>query len=256
MKPRDMTFLAHFEELRKRLIIIAIFLVLGLVIGFFLAPTVIDYLQSIPEAEDFPMNAFQLTDPLQVYINFAFFISIILILPVIFYQLWAFISPGLAEKERKVTLSYIPMATVLFLAGIAFSYYVLLPYIMSFLGTLAERLNITEQYGINEYFSFLFRLTLPFGFLFQLPVAVMFFTRLGLMTPMLLHRIRKYAYFGLLVVAGFITPPELVTHLMVTLPLFLLYELSVVISRYAYRKRMKEEAARQRAMVESQSKDQ
>ncbi|SDI91517.1 twin-arginine translocase subunit TatC [Natribacillus halophilus] len=252
MNQRDMTFRAHFEELRKRLIFSALFLVVGLGVGFFLAPTVVEYLQSIPEAQDFPMNAFQLTDPLRVYINFAFFISIILVLPVILYQVWAFIAPGLAEKERKITLSYIPIATVLFLGGIAFSFYVLLPYIMDFLGDLAERLNITEQYGINEYFSFLFRLTLPFGFIFQLPVVVMFLTRLGLITPMFLTRIRKYAYFALLVIAAFITPPELVSHLIVTVPLFLLYELSVVISRYAFRKRMREDAARQREMAENQ----
>ncbi|AXF57402.1 twin-arginine translocase subunit TatC [Salicibibacter kimchii] len=249
MKQREMPFLAHFEELRKRFIFIAIFLVIGLGAGFFLAPPVIAYLQSIPEAQDFPMNAFQLTDPLRVYVNFAFFIAIIIILPVIFYQLWAFIAPGLAEKERKVTLSYIPVAMVLFLGGLAFSYYVLLPYFMAFLGNIAERLNITEQYGINEYFSFLFGITLPFGFLFQLPVVVMFLTRLGLITPNLLQRIRKYAYFVLLVIAGFITPPDLGSHLIVTVPLFLLYELSVVISRYAFRKRMKEEVARQKEMV-------
>src|SRR5699024_10624073 len=100
-----------------------------------------------------------------------------------------------------------------------------------FLSELSERLNVTEQYGVNEYFSFLLRITIPFGFLFQLPVVVMFLTRLGLVTPMFLSSIRKYSYFGLLVIAGFITPPDLVSHLMVTVPLFLLYEISIWISK-------------------------
>ncbi|GAK13590.1 twin-arginine translocase subunit TatC [Geomicrobium sp. JCM 19039] len=251
MKQQDMTFLAHFEELRKRLIIVAIYLVVGMAGGFLAAPTVIEYLQNIPQAQDFPMNAFQLTDPLQVYINFAFVIGLILIVPVIWYQMWAFVSPGLADKEKKITLSYIPLAVLLFLGGIAFSYYILIPYLLEFLASIGDRLNITEQYGIKEYFSFLFRLTIPFGFLFQLPVLIMFLTRLGLITPMFLHRIRKYAYFALIVIAAFITPPELISHLMVTVPLLLLYELSLVISRAVYKKRLKEEAEAQRQMAES-----
>ncbi|EZH64527.1 preprotein translocase subunit TatC [Bacillaceae bacterium JMAK1] len=248
---RDMPFLAHFEELRKRVITTAIFLVIGMIGGFLMAPTVIEYLQNIPQAQDFPMNAFQLTDPLQVYINFAFVIGLIIIVPVILYQTWAFIAPGLGEKERKVTLSYIPFAIILFLGGIAFAYYILVPYLLEFLANIGETLNITEQYGIKEYFSFLFRLTIPFGFLFQLPVLIMFLTRLGLITPMFLHKIRKYAYFGLLIVAAFITPPELVSHIMVTVPLLLLYELSLVISRAVYRKRLKEEAEAQREMADN-----
>ncbi len=102
-------------------------------------------------------------------------------------------------------------------------------------------MNITEQYGINEYFTFLFKLTIPFGFLFQLPVVVMFLTRLGIVTPAYLRKIRKIAYFVLLVIAGFITPPELLSHVMVTLPLFLLYEISIIISRISYKKVLKAE---------------
>lgn len=113
------------------------------------------------------------------------------------------------------------------------------------MSNLSERLGITEQYGINEYFSFLFQVTLPFGILFQLPVVVMFFTRLGLLTPDFLKQVRKFAYFLLLVVAGFITPPELLSHLMVTLPLLLLYEFSIWVSKITYRKVLKAEQERE-----------
>ncbi|MGB8000896.1 MAG: twin-arginine translocase subunit TatC, partial [Anaerobacillus sp.] len=94
------------------------------------------------------------------------------------------------------------------------------------------------------YFSFLFQLTLPFGFVFQLPVIVLFFTRLGMLNPAMLVQIRKYAYFVLLVIAGMITPPEIISHLMVTVPLLLLYEFSIIVSRYGYRKRLQAEAKR------------
>ncbi|WP_106588266.1 twin-arginine translocase subunit TatC [Salsuginibacillus halophilus] len=252
MQQKNMSFVEHFGELRKRLMIIAFFLVAGMGLGFFIAPNVISYLQNIPPAQDFPMNAFHLTDPLKVYMNFAFFTGVVITFPVIMYQLWGFISPGLMEKERKVTLSYIPVSVVLFLGGLAFSFYILFPYVIEFLGNLADRLNITEQYGINEYFAFLFQLTIPFGFLFQLPVVVMFLTRLGIVTPTFLSQIRKYAYFVLLIIAGFITPPEIVSHLMVTLPMFLLYELSITVSRFAHKRMLKAEAERQRELVEQE----
>jgi sec-independent protein translocase protein TatC len=208
----------------------------ALIAGFFLATPLITYLQSTPTAQNLPMNAFKMTDPIRIFMTFAFASALIITFPIILYQLWAFVSPGLHETEQKATLAYIPFAFILFLVGLSFSYFVLFPFIVQFMSNLSERLGITEQYGINEYFSFLFQVTLPFGFLFQLPVVVMFFTRLGMLTPTLLTQVRKFAYFVLLVIAGFITPPEILSHLMVTLPLLLLYEFSIWVSYLTYRK--------------------
>ncbi|TLS35285.1 twin-arginine translocase subunit TatC [Pseudalkalibacillus caeni] len=245
MDERTQSIYEHIEELRKRIIITFAFFVLSLFGGLFLAKPIILFLQQAPVAQDIPMNAFHLVDPLKVYFQFAFLIAFIVTSPVILYQLWAFIAPGLYENERKVTLSYIPAAVLLFAAGLSFAYFVLFPYIVHFVGNLAESLNIQEMYGINQYFSFLFQLTLPFGFLFQLPVIVMFFTRLGILSPGLLVKSRRIAYFVLLVIAGVITPPDLLSHMMVTLPLLLLYEFSIIVSRYAYRKRLEAEAKQQ-----------
>ncbi|WP_018923653.1 twin-arginine translocase subunit TatC [Salsuginibacillus kocurii] len=252
MQQKDMSFVDHIGELRKRLIIVAAWMLAAMIAGFFLAPFMISYLQDIPQAEEFPMNAFNLTDPLKVYVNFAFFTGLIMIFPIILYQIWAFISPGLLEKERKITLAYIPIAVILFLIGLSFSFFILFPFVIDFLSNLADQLGITEQYGVNEYFAFLFQLTVPFGFLFQLPVVIMFLTRLGLVTPDFLSRIRKYAYFVLLLIAGFITPPEIVSHLMVTVPLLLLYEISIIISRLTYKRMLKEEEKRQQELIESE----
>lgn len=238
---KDMTIYDHLGELRRRILIVGAFFLVAMVAGLFISPSLITYLQNIPEAENFPMNVFRLTDSFKLYMNFSFFVGVVLVFPIFLYQLWSFVSPGLVEKERKATLSYIPIATILFFVGIAFAYFILFPNVIHFLSELSERLNVTEQYGVNEYFSFLFRITIPFGFLFQLPVVVMFLTRLGLVTPMLLSRIRKYSYFVLLVIAGFITPPDLISHLMVTVPLFLLYEVSIWISKFSYRKVLKAE---------------
>jgi sec-independent protein translocase protein TatC len=251
MEARDMSVMDHIGELRRRIMIVVAFFLIALIAGFFLATPLITYLQNAPTAQDLPMNAFKMTDSIRIFMTFAFASALIIIFPVILYQLWAFIRPGLHENEQKATLAYIPIAFILFLTGIAFSYFILFPFIIQFMSDLAERLNITEQYGINEYFSFLFQITLPFGLLFQLPVVVMFLTRLGLITPSFLSSVRKLAYFLLLVIAGFITPPELLSHLMVTLPLLLLYEFSIWVSRLTYRK-----VLRAQRLMEEEEKNQ
>ncbi|MCG1024028.1 twin-arginine translocase subunit TatC [Sutcliffiella horikoshii] len=242
MLDREMSVYDHIGELRKRIIIIASFFFVSAIGGFFLAEPIIVYLQQTDQAKDLTMNAFRMTDSIKIFMQFAFLIAFILTFPVILYQLWAFISPGLYERERRVTLSYIPISIILFLSGLAFSYYILFPFVVDFMNRLAERLEINQVIGINEYFQFLFQLTIPFGILFQMPVIVMFLTRLGIITPDFMVKIRKYAYFGLLVVGALITPPELLSHLMVTVPLFILYEISIVISRIAYRQAKKAEA--------------
>jgi sec-independent protein translocase protein TatC len=241
MTEKEMSVYDHIGELRKRLIYVVVFFFLAMVGGFFLAEPIIVYLQQADEAKELTMNAFRLTDPIKVYMQFAFIVAFVITSPIILYQLWAFISPGLYEKERKVTLSYIPISVLLFLGGISFSYFILFPFVVNFMGRLAERLDINQVIGINEYFQFLFQLTLPFGLLFQMPVVVMFLTRLGIVTPMFLIKVRKFAYFILLVIGAFITPPELLSHMMVTVPLLGLYEISILVSKGAYRKAMKAE---------------
>jgi sec-independent protein translocase protein TatC len=240
MNQNEMSVYDHIGELRKRLVTVVVFFIIAVIASFFLVEPLIVYLQGADEAKELTMNAFRLTDPIKVYMEFAFILAFILTFPITLYQLWAFISPGLYVKERKVTLSYIPISLFLFLSGISFSYFVLFPFVVEFMTGLSERLAIEQVIGINEYFDF--QLTLPFGILFQLPVVIMFLTRLGIVTPGFLSKVRKYAYFVLLVIAAFITPPELISHLMVSIPLFLLYEVSILISRWSYKKRLKAEA--------------
>ncbi|MGD6879558.1 twin-arginine translocase subunit TatC [Bacillus infantis] len=248
MSHKDMTIYEHIGELRKRLVMTVVFLFCAMILSFFLAEPLIVYLQGADEAKELTMNAFRLTDPVKIYMQFAFIIAFVMTSPVILYQFWAFISPGLYEKERKVTLSYIPVSVILFIGGVAFSYFILFPFVVDFMTRIADRLDINQVIGINEYFQFLFQLTIPFGILFQLPVVIMFLTRLGIVTPMFLSSIRKYAYFVLLVIAAFITPPELLSHMMVTVPLLLLYELSIFISRFSYKKVLEAEKLQAKEM--------
>ncbi|MGZ0880006.1 twin-arginine translocase subunit TatC [Priestia megaterium] len=249
MTEQEMSIYDHIGELRKRILIVLFFFVIATIGGFFIADKVIVYLQHADEAKNLTMNAFRLTDPVKIYMQFAVIIGCVLAAPVTLYQLWAFVSPGLYEKERKVTLGYIPVSIFLFIGGVSFSYFVLFPFVVDFMTRVSDELNVNQVIGINEYFSFLMQLTLPFGVLFQLPVVVMFLTRLGIITPMFLSQIRKYAYFVLLVIAALITPPELLSHMMVTVPLLILYEISIIISRISYRKVLKARAEQEREDV-------
>lgn len=238
MNDKQMAFMEHIEELRKRLFVVVIFFFAAFVAGMFFSKRLIELLEHAPATQGITLNAFRVTDPMYVYLEFAFIIGVILTGPLLLYQLWAFISPGLYEHERRLTLAYIPVTVLLFLLGVAFSYFVLFPYVIHFMMDLAKQMGIKQTIGIHQYFTFLIEITIPFGLVFQLPLLAMFLTRLGLITPQFLRKIRKYAYFVLLVVAGIITPPDVMSQLIVMVPLVLLYELSVIISRFAYRRRL------------------
>ncbi|TDQ35226.1 twin-arginine translocase subunit TatC [Aureibacillus halotolerans] len=236
----------HIVELRKRVIIVVVALVVFTILGLFLSDPLFVYLSENAYQED--LKGFRVQDPLKVYMQLAFIISLICTFPVALYQLWRFVAPGLFSNERKATLSYIPIAIALFLVGLAFSYFILFPFVLNFMLQLSERMGIEPMVGVQEYFTFLFQITLPFGVLFELPVVVLFLTRLGLLTPTLLRKIRKYSYFVLLIIAGLITPPDIFSHMMVTVPLLLLYELSIVISAYALRKKQRSEKANEQTV--------
>lgn len=238
-KDKTMTLTGHLQELRVRLIWITIFFVISLVVGFILAQPLVEYFKNSPAAEGITWNVFALSDALRVYLQFAFIIALVFTLPVILYQLWRFVAPGLTEKERKLTLWFIPFSFLLFLVGISFSYFIIFPMIVSFLTSMATQLQVQEMYGISQYFGFMFNLILPFGLLFELPVIVVFLTRLGILKPQLLIRYRKIAYLILVIISASITPPELVSQILVAVPLIILYEFSIWLSKIAAMKRDK-----------------
>ncbi|GGE55938.1 Sec-independent protein translocase protein TatCy [Pullulanibacillus camelliae] len=238
MSDKSMSITKHLQELRRRILIVIIGFIIAFIIGFFLAKPAIVYLQHADIANGIDLNNFRITDPINIFMEMAFVIGIVMVSPLIMYQLWAFVSPGLYENERKVTLSYIPISILLFLGGVAFAYFILFPYVLHFMVHLSQSLGIHNVIGINEYFRFLLQITLPFGIIFELPIVVMFLTKLGLITPQFLSKIRKYAYFVLLIIAGIITPPDVMSQIIVMIPLVFLYELSLIISKRTYKKKV------------------
>jgi sec-independent protein translocase protein TatC len=240
----EMHFYGHLKELRKRILLGFFFFLLFVVIGFVVANPIIRWLKP----KDLDWNVFAPGDALGVYMKVAFVIGLVGAFPFILYQIWAFVRPGLKPVEQKVALRFIPIASLLFIAGIAFSYFVLFPMILNFMLALTESIEVEMLLGINQYFGFLFNILVPFALLFELPIIVMFLTRLRILNPIRMGKFRKYAYFLLILIAVTITPPELITDILVTLPLLLLYEFSIWLSKLVYRKQL---AAEQELEAES-----
>ncbi|WP_102693764.1 twin-arginine translocase subunit TatC [Rummeliibacillus pycnus] len=251
MNNTELTIVEHIEELRKRLIIVAVFFVIAVISSFFLAEPLIHFLQYSSEAKQLQLHSFKITDPVNIYFQVIFVLAIVMTSPVILYQFWAFISPGLYAKERRATLRYIPYIVLLFVGGVMFSYEVLFPYMIKFMADMSAQLDVEQTIGINEYFQFLLQITLPFGIVFELPIVVLFLTRLGIITPQMLSKVRKYAYFILLVISDIITPTDVMSLFIVSIPLCFLYEISIIISRIGYRKYLKAEQNHQMELAAS-----
>lgn len=249
----EMTMIEHLTELRRRLMWLVAILLVSMVAGFIFAGDVIELLKDRPPAANLEWHVFAPSDALRVYLQISFVIGLIVTLPFLLYHLWAFVAPGLRPEERRATLAFIPAAFILFLIGIAFAFFIVFPMVFMFLSGIAASLETSETYGIADYFGFMFNIVLPLGFLFELPIIVMFLTRLRLLNPVRLSRFRRYAYFILVVVAVMITPPEIVSDLLVSIPLLLLYEFSIWLSRVVYRKQLAEDARREREWKEEET---
>ncbi|GGA27694.1 twin-arginine translocase subunit TatC [Paenibacillus physcomitrellae] len=234
---KTMSMTSHLMELRKRLL--AVLLVFGLVLigGFLAAEPIYHYLTTRGSGGVFVrLNAFSFWDGVGIYMKIALTVAFGITLPFTFYQLWAFVSPGLKAEERRATLKYIPFAFLSFVGGAAFGYYAVFPLAIHFTSDLNKELGLVETYGAADYFRFLTNIVVPVSLVFELPLMVLFLTHLRLVNPPKLRKMRKMAYFALVVASAAITPPDFISAFIVLIPLLLLYEFSIVLSARVYRK--------------------
>jgi sec-independent protein translocase protein TatC len=223
-------WILHLSEIRKRLLLVTVWFITTMCAGLYVSPAILRFMKSQPSAEHIEWNVFSFTDGLMIYMKCALLFALLFTLPLLLYQLWAFVRPGLTEQEAKGTLPYIPAAFGLFLAGLSFSYLVVFPMMIGFMKKMNQSIGAVETYGIDRYFSFLFDIVMPMAIAFELPVVMLFLTRIGLLNPQRIKATRKYAYVGLAITGSCISPPDMISHLSVTIPLILLFEISVYIS--------------------------
>jgi sec-independent protein translocase protein TatC len=235
MEKREMNLIDHLSEMRKRLIIVLGSFMLLLILSFIYVQDIYNLL-----IKDLPMKLTVLgpSDILWVYLMLGSVIAIAGTIPIIAHQIWLFVRPALSTKEKKITIAYIPALFILFVLGISFGYFVIFPTVFNFLLSLSDHMFMTF-FTTEKYFRFMIHIILPFGFLFELPVIIMFLTSLGVINPFRLQKMRKYSYFTLIVTAVLITPPDFLSDILVIIPLLFLYECSVMLSKIVYRRKQK-----------------
>ena len=245
----EMPFLDHLEELRWRIIWSLVALIVGVGVAFFILQRfdIFKVLEGpiLPYLGGNKLKYTHPADPFSVLITASFSIGIVMALPVIIYQVWAFLSPALHKHEKRVVLPVIFGAIVLFVCGVALSFYVVLPLAIGWLMGIAQQTDALEpMITYREYFSFAVNMSLAFGLCFELPIVILLLATLGLVTPEFLRRYRRHALVLCVVTGALLSPGDLIwTTMLLAAPLYLLYELSVILTSIVYRRRRKRAAA-------------
>jgi len=236
---KKMPFLDHLEELRWTLIRSFVAIFLAAVVCFIFHKQIVDFLR-LPAPDDLQLIYLGPTEGFMVYIKVALFSGLVVALPFVAYEFWKFIVPGLLAKERKLVPPIVFFTVFCFLVGGAFAYLVIVPFAMKFLlGFQTEYLSATL--AIGKYLGFVVTLILVFGVVFELPVLSFFLTSVGILTPDFMRSKRRYGIVTIVILAALLTPPDLVTQIMLAVPLIFLYEISIWVSAMVVKKKTEED---------------
>ncbi|RJX35266.1 MAG: twin-arginine translocase subunit TatC [Desulfarculus sp.] len=247
-----MPFLSHLEELRTRLVRSAMAVGIAFLGTYFFKEELYQGLAK-PLKEVLPPGAKLIyTAPAEAfftYIKVAFLAAIVAACPVIFYQLWKFIAPGLYKHERKAVWPFVILSSALFMVGSVFCYLMVFPFAFQFFMSFATD-DIVPMLSLKQYLSFSATLLFAFGVIFEMPLVLVFLGRLGVVKSSTLKKHRKYAILIMFIVGAILTPPDAVTQIMMALPLCALYELSIWLVVLAEKKKAEREAAEEAEAAE------
>jgi sec-independent protein translocase protein TatC len=236
------SFWGHVEDLRGHLLRIVVAIALGVAISFYFTIPLMEYL-SIPVGGLKELQAIQVTEEVSVYMRVALSSGFAIMFPYVAFELWLFAAPGLKSGERKFSLIGIPLSTLLFLSGMAFTFFILLPTALQFLGGFT---SIAQNWTAGEYFGFIMSLMFWLGIFFEFPLVVYFLSSIGFLKPDLLAQQWRLAIVIIAIIAAAITPTiDAATMALVMLPMSVLYFLSIGLSHIAYAGRAKRESAKE-----------
>ncbi len=263
---KEMSFLDHLEELRWHIVRSVTAIVICMFVAFFFtkwiftniifAPTQVDFITfkwlcKLGEltgstdalcAKPFPfkIQSRYMTGQFTMQILSSFVIGFIVAFPYVFWEIWRFVKPGLKTNERKGSSGAVFAVSFLFLLGISFGYFLMCPLMTWFFASYSISDVIVNEFDITSYVSTFIALVFGSGLLFQLPVVVYFMTQIGLLTPAFMRTYRRHAYIVILIIGAIVTPPDPLSQMLISTPLFLLYEISIFISAYVVRGKRKE----------------
>jgi sec-independent protein translocase protein TatC len=269
---KEMSFLDHLEELRWHVVRSAFAIMFFMIAAFILGPWIFDNIIFAPTKVGFPTfkwlcslgqwfgmaDAFcvdeipfkiqsrYMTGQFTMQFTAAFVIGLILAFPYVFWEIWRFVKPGLHNKERKFSRGAVFFVSLLFMMGIAFGYFVLAPMSILFFSTYSISDVIVNEFDITSYVQTIVALVFGSGILFQLPMVVYFLTKIGMLTPDFMRKYRKHAVVGILIIGAIITPPDPLSQTLISLPLYLLYEISIFISSVVVRNKRKRDEEEER----------
>lgn len=264
---KEMSFVDHLEELRwhiiRSLAAIMVFAVAAFIMKDFvfheliLAPSRTDFwtyrvlcqwggyfgteafcIDELP----FILQSRQMTGQFTMHLTASFVVGLIVAFPYAFWEIWRFISPALHSDEKNVSQGSVFFVSLLFIIGITFGYYVVSPLSINFLANYQVDPSVLNEFDITSYISTLVMLVLTCGIMFQLPIVVYFLTKTGVTTPALMREYRKLAIVVILIVSAVLTPPDVMSQILISLPLMLLYEISIYVSAFILRKEKRKEA--------------
>jgi sec-independent protein translocase protein TatC len=242
----EMPFLDHLEELRWRMITALVAVAVGTGIGFFLVTQfdvlglLVDPIQ--PYLGDDKLKYLSPLDPFFITLQLALMTGVLLAFPIIVHQAWAFFSPALTPSERRTIVPSLYFGLVLFVGGMAVAYFFVIPLALGFsMGFQQDSLE--QSIIVGAYLAVVIRLMLAFGIVFELPVVILILSLLGIVTPEFLTKNRRFAFAGITVLACLLTPGDVNSSIMMMVPLFVLYEVSIVLSRIVVRRRAAATAA-------------
>lgn len=264
---KEMSFLEHLEELRWHVIRALAAVVVFTIAAFAMARWIFENIIFAPARVDFPTFKFlcrlgdaigseglcvqdipflvqsrNMTGQFTMHIMSSFVIGLVIAFPYVVWEFWRFIKPGLQASERKYSRGAVGSVSVLFFLGVAFGYFVIAPWMVYFLANYSISDMIVNEFDITSYVSTVVMLVLGSGLLFQLPVVIYFLTKFGIVTPEFLRKYRKHSIIIILVIAAIVTPPDPLSQTLITIPLYLLFEISVLLSASVAKRKAREEA--------------
>jgi sec-independent protein translocase protein TatC len=262
---KEMSFLDHLEELRWHLVRSAAAVVIFGVLAFIGGKPFFELIMYGPKTADFwtyrticklsetlcfsppefDLMTVILGEQFIVHFKFAIMIGLVFGFPYIFWEFWRFIKPGLYPDEKKAARGVVFICSFLFITGVFFGYFIISPFAITFL--VGYDLGAISTPSLASYVDYMTMFTLPVGVVFELPVVVYFLTKIGLVTPSFLKSYRKHAFVVIIILAAIITPPDVVTQFLVGIPLYILYEISIIISKRVVAKQKLEEEKAEKA---------
>ena len=257
----DMSFLDHLEELRWHIIRSTISVLLVAVIAFLAKDIIFDQIifgpkkgnfisyqifcsisQSIGgdafcfEELPFRVQSRTVSGQFSAHIMTSIAAGFVISFPYVLYQFWSFISPGLYSNEKKYAKGFIFVSSLMFFIGVSFGYYVVCPLSINFLGNYSVSQEVFNDFDLSSYISLVRASALSAGIIFELPIIIYFLTKVGIVTPRFLSKNRKFALIIVLSLSAIITPPDIVSQIIVSIPLLILYEVSIFISKFTFRR--------------------